>query len=137
MNGNFHLIKLATSAEYKRDTFSTNVKYFCEFWFFHYEKSMRFSPWKIGKYTRWVSCWDQYSWASAIPGNCHLWTEISKRQLCFWNYMLLNFFWHYAFKNLALHPHMNYYDFTFCNLPKILPDVTNCFQLKILIATIF
>ena len=41
---------------------------------------MRLSPWKIGKYTRWASCWDQYSWMSAIPGNCHLWTEISKRR---------------------------------------------------------
>ena len=26
----------------------------------------------------WASCWDQYSWVSAIPGNCHLYTEISK-----------------------------------------------------------
>ena len=60
--------------------FSTNVEYFCEFWFLHYEKIMRFSPWKIGKYTRWASCWDQYSWVSAIPGNCHLCTEISKRR---------------------------------------------------------
>ena len=40
---------------------------------------MRFSPWKIGKYTRWASCWDQYSWVSAIPEDCHLCTEISKR----------------------------------------------------------
>ena len=32
---------------------------------------MRFSPWKIGKYTRWASCWDQYSWVSAIPEDCH------------------------------------------------------------------
>ena len=41
---------------------------------------MRFSQWKIGKYTRWASCWDQYSGVSAITGNCHLWTEISKRR---------------------------------------------------------
>ena len=60
--------------------FSTNVEYFCEFWFFHYEKIMRFSPWKIGKYTRWASCWDQYSWVSAIPEDCHFCTEISKRR---------------------------------------------------------
>ena len=31
-----HLFKLATSIEYKRDLFSTNVEYLCEFWFFHY-----------------------------------------------------------------------------------------------------
>ena len=39
-----HLIKLATSTEYKRDMFSTNVEYFCEFGFLHYEKIMRVSP---------------------------------------------------------------------------------------------
>ena len=60
--------------------FSTNVEYFCEFWFLLYEKIMRFSPWKIGKYTRWASCWDQYSWVAAIPEDCHLCTEISKRR---------------------------------------------------------
>ena len=59
--------------------FSTNVVYFCEFWFLHYEKIMRFSSWKIGEYTRWAQIWDQYSWLSATPGNCYLWTEISKR----------------------------------------------------------
>ena len=53
--------------------------YFCEFLFLHYEKIMRFSPWKIGKYTRWASCWDQYSWVSAIPEDCHLCTKVSKR----------------------------------------------------------
>ena len=86
-NGNFnihiailYLMKLATSTEYKRDMFSTNVEYFCEFWFLLYEKIMRFSPWKIGKYTRWASCWDQYSWVAAIPEDCHLCTEISKRR---------------------------------------------------------
>ena len=41
---------------------------------------MRFSPWKIGKYTRWASCWDQYSWLAAIPEDCHLCTKISKRR---------------------------------------------------------
>jgi hypothetical protein len=51
--------------------------YFCEFWFLLYEKIMRFSPWKIGKYTR---CWDQYLWVAAIPEDCHLCTEISKRR---------------------------------------------------------
>ena len=38
------------------------------------------SPIKIGKYTRWASCWDQYSLVSAIPEDCHLCTEISKQQ---------------------------------------------------------
>ena len=41
---------------------------------------MRFSPWKIGKYTRWASCWDQYSCVSAISEDCHLCTKISKRR---------------------------------------------------------
>ena len=37
-------------------------------------------PWKIGKYTRWASCWDQYSWVAAIPEDCHICTEISKKR---------------------------------------------------------
>ena len=72
---------MATSTKYKRDMFSTNVEYFCEFWFLIYEKIMRFSPWKIGKYTRWASWWDPYSWVAAIPEDCHLCTEISKRRI--------------------------------------------------------
>ena len=75
-----HLIKLATSTENKRDMFSANVEYFYEFWFLLYEEIMSFSPWKIGKYTRWASCWDPYSWVAAIPERCHLCTEISKRR---------------------------------------------------------
>ena len=60
--------------------FSTNVEYFCEIWFLLYEKIMRFSPWKIGKYTRWASWWGQYSWVAAIHEDYHLCTEISKRR---------------------------------------------------------
>ena len=28
----------------------------------------------------WASCWDQYLWVSAIPEDCQLCTEISKRR---------------------------------------------------------
>ena len=35
---------------------------------------------RVGKYARWASCWDQYSWVPAIPEDCHLCTEISKRR---------------------------------------------------------
>ena len=45
-----------------------------------YEKIVRFSPRKIDKYIRWASCWDQYSWVAAMPEDCHLCTEISKRR---------------------------------------------------------
>ena len=58
---------LLLQSMYKRDMFSTNVEYFCEFSFLHYEKIMRISLWKIGKYSRWAPCYDQYSWVSAMP----------------------------------------------------------------------
>ena len=67
-----HIIVIEWSQ--KGHMFSTNDEYFCEFWFLHYEKIMRFSPCKTGEHIRWAPCWNQYSYRV----NCYLGSEISK-----------------------------------------------------------
>ena len=46
-------------------SFQQRFNIFVNFDFRIMKKLWDFSPWKIGKYN--ALCWDQYSWASAIP----------------------------------------------------------------------